>query len=103
MQTQNSADGIDTNAFDQWMVNLKIMYLVFEELKTDRDNLPPTTSELGVFVYACINGIPSTSPEQEFKTFLKESSNKKNFKKLIKKKIEENPTPQNPKTPKPHL
>ena len=31
MQTQNGSDNIDKNAFDKWIVNLKIMYLVYEE------------------------------------------------------------------------
>ena len=87
---QSDADRIDTNAFDQWIMSLKIMYLVIEELKTDQLNLPPTTTELGFFIQACINEILSTSPE--FKIFLRESLFKKNFKKLLKQKMEENPT-----------
>ncbi|XP_066913621.1 uncharacterized protein [Clytia hemisphaerica] len=79
MQTQNGADRIDTKAFDKWIVNLKIMYLINEELKTDRVDLPPTPSDLGVFVQRCINELPSTSPEPELKTFLRECLSKKNL------------------------
>ncbi|XP_066930751.1 uncharacterized protein [Clytia hemisphaerica] len=91
MQTQNGADCIGQKAFDQWFVNLKIMFLVIEELKSDKVNLPSTMSEKGVFVQACINEIPSTSPEPALKTFLTESQGKKDFKKLLKQKIEANP------------
>ncbi|XP_066921009.1 uncharacterized protein [Clytia hemisphaerica] len=87
----NDNDYIDKKAFDPWVVNLKIMFLVIEELKSNKMNLPSTMSEIGVFVQACINEIPSKSPEPALKTFLRESVLKKNFKKLLKKKIEENP------------
>uniref|UniRef100_A0A7M5V782 Chromosomal replication initiator protein DnaA ATPAse domain-containing protein n=1 Tax=Clytia hemisphaerica TaxID=252671 RepID=A0A7M5V782_9CNID len=92
MQTQNGADRIDKNAFDKWIVNLKIMYLVIDEFKTDNNILPTTTSDLGVFVLRCIKKLPSTSPEPELKTFLRECLFEKNFKKLLKQKIEENKT-----------
>ena len=55
MQTQNGAHCIDKRAFDKWILNLKIMYLVIEELKAEPVYLPPTTSELGVFVQGCIS------------------------------------------------
>ena len=48
-------------------------------------------SDLGVFVQACINEIPPSSRERSIKTFLRETLFKKNFKKLLKQKIEENP------------
>ena len=71
------------------IVNLKIMYLVIEELKTDQVTLPPTTSDLAVFVQGCIKEIQSQSPGH--KTFLKEYTDK-DFKKLLKKLIKTNPT-----------
>ena len=92
METQKGANFIDTNAFDKWVVNLKIMYLLITELKTDKVNLPSTVSCLGAFAEACINEIPSKSPEPTLKTFLRESQGKKNFKRLLKQKIEEKPT-----------
>ncbi|XP_066932884.1 uncharacterized protein [Clytia hemisphaerica] len=90
MQTQNDINRIDTNAFDQWVVNLKIMYLVVV-LKSEQVNLLSTVSDRGSFIQTCINEIPSTTPEPALKVFLKESQGKKNFKKLLKQKIEENP------------
>uniref|UniRef100_A0A7M5WW77 Uncharacterized protein n=1 Tax=Clytia hemisphaerica TaxID=252671 RepID=A0A7M5WW77_9CNID len=92
LQTQNGDDDcIDKKAFDQWIVNLKIMYLVIEDQKTDKVTLPSTTSDIGVFVQACINDLPSTPPKIALKTFLRESVIKKGFKKLLKQKIEDNP------------
>ena len=91
MATQNDADRIDTKAFDQWVVNLKIMYLVLEELAADNVNLPSTVCRLSVFAQACIEKIPAASPELEIKTFLKENLIKKNFKKMLNQKVEDNP------------
>ena len=79
MQTHDGTDCIDQKAFDRWVVNLKIMYLVITELKTDKVNLPSTTSDLGVYVQACINEI-SKSPKSAIKTFLQEFLFQKNFK-----------------------
>ena len=79
MQTQNGADCIDQKAFEKWIVNLKIMHLVIKELKTDKVNLLSTTSDLGVYVQACINEI-SKSPKSAIKTFLQEFLFQKNFK-----------------------
>ncbi|XP_066925453.1 uncharacterized protein [Clytia hemisphaerica] len=91
MQAQSDSDQIDKNIFDKWVMNLKVMYLTIEELKTDQVDLPSTTSELATFVQACINEIPQTSPEPEFKTFLRESLSKKNFKKFLQQKVQEKP------------
>ena len=44
----------DKKVFDQWILNVKIMYLMIEELKDDQVHLPPTTTDLNVFVQACL-------------------------------------------------
>ena len=88
MKTQSNSDSIDKKAFDQWILNLQIMYLIIRELKTDQVTQAPTTSDLGVFVQGCIVTLPSSSP---LKTFLKQNLIKKNFKKLVKKMIEDKP------------
>ncbi|XP_066910542.1 uncharacterized protein [Clytia hemisphaerica] len=94
MQTQSGEHRtIDKKEFDQWVFNLKIMYLVIEELNNEQLNLPSTTSSIEVFVQACINKFPSNSPESALKTLLRQdlsrriSKDKKNLKKLV----EDNP------------
>ena len=91
MQTQIDASCIDKKAFDQWIVNLKIMYLAITELKTETLNLPSTISDFNVFVQACIKEIPSKSPEPVLQTILRDFSGKKDFKKMLKRQVEENP------------
>ena len=91
MLTQIGLGCIDKKAFDGWRLNLQIMHLVFQELKADKVSLPSTTSDLNDFIQACINEITSRSPESTLKTFLTKSSGKRNFNKILKEKIEENP------------
>ena len=88
LETQDDADCIDKRTFDQWVSNIQVMYLVIRELKTDdRVTLPPTTtSDLAVFVQACIQKLPRNTPLERF---LRESQTKKTFRKLIKRKIDE--------------
>ncbi|XP_066910457.1 uncharacterized protein [Clytia hemisphaerica] len=54
LQTQYNTDRIDKKALDKWIMNLRIMYLVTQELKIDQTNLLPTTTDLGIFVQGCI-------------------------------------------------
>ena len=78
--------------FDQWILNLQILYLVITELKTDQVALSTTaTTELGVFVQSCIQKIP---PQSVLKPILQVERNhtKKEFRKLIKQLIEIMPT-----------
>ena len=91
MNTQKSADCIDKKAFDQWILNLQIMYLVIAELKTDQVILPSTTSDLGIFVQSCIEKLSSQSV---LKPVLQVQKNraKKEFKKRIKQMIEDTPS-----------
>ena len=84
MSTQN-ADSIEILAFDKWILNLQIMYLVIKELKTDQVALPATTSELGVFVQGCIAVLPT---QPALKTFLQQNLLSKNLKKLVKQMVE---------------
>ena len=89
MQAQNGADCIDKKAFDQWILNLKIMYMMTKELKTDQVTLPPTTSQLGAFVQQCIAILPRQYP---LKTGLQQNLFNKNLKKEVNHMIEDKPT-----------
>ncbi|XP_066926240.1 uncharacterized protein [Clytia hemisphaerica] len=85
---------INQKDFDQWVFNLKIMYLVIEsgELNNEQLNLPSTTSSIEDFVQACINKFPSNSPGSALKTLLRQYPSKRiSFKKNLKKLVEDNP------------
>ncbi|XP_066920861.1 uncharacterized protein [Clytia hemisphaerica] len=89
LETQNDAECIDKRTFDQWALNIQVMYLVVRELKTDHVVLPPaTTTELVVFVQACTEKLIQNTPIEKF---LRESHTKKTFRKLIKRKIDNAP------------
>ena len=88
LNTQNITDSIDKKAFDQWILNLQIMYLVIAELKTETVTLPPTTSELEVFLQGCIAMLP---PPSTLKTFLQKNRLSKNFSRLVKQMMDNAP------------
>uniref|UniRef100_A0A7M5X6J9 Uncharacterized protein n=1 Tax=Clytia hemisphaerica TaxID=252671 RepID=A0A7M5X6J9_9CNID len=89
MQTQNNANTIDKKAFDKFIVNLQIMYLVIAELKTDQVTLPQTTFDIGVFVQGCLAVISPTSP---LGTLLQQNLWAKNLRKMIKQMIDDTPS-----------
>ena len=60
MQTQTD-DFIEKKAFDQWILKMKIKYLVIEELKTDQASLLQTTLDTTLFIRGCITELKSAN------------------------------------------
>ncbi|XP_066912963.1 uncharacterized protein [Clytia hemisphaerica] len=95
MATQNG-DYIDKKSFDQWKLNLQIMYLVSEEMKPNQVPLEQsTTFELSVFVPMCIEVLLDTSTlKKELKDNLSnilEETFLEKLKKVVKQRIKRSP------------
>ncbi|XP_066917250.1 uncharacterized protein [Clytia hemisphaerica] len=90
INTQNIIDGIDKKAYDQWILNLQILYLVILELKTDQLILPSTTSDLGIFLQSIIALLPS--PSSTLKALLLQNLFTKHLRRKIKQMIELTPS-----------
>ena len=70
LQSQNNTIGQD--AFQKWIFNVKVMYLVLKELKDCKLNLQPTTSDFNIFIQSCIKELTSKLPTSPTITFLTE-------------------------------
>uniref|UniRef100_A0A7M5UEM6 Uncharacterized protein n=1 Tax=Clytia hemisphaerica TaxID=252671 RepID=A0A7M5UEM6_9CNID len=88
MNTQTDADSIERKAFERWILNLQILFLLIIELKTDQVNLPSTISEQEVFIQGCIAVLLLQSP---LKTFLQHNLPVKNLKRKVKRMIQSVP------------
>ncbi|XP_066914135.1 uncharacterized protein [Clytia hemisphaerica] len=104
LQLNNSGDEINAREFSNWILNVKIMYLLMEEIgnqptqgcfrmlccfrqpSTNDLTLPSTTEDSKTFIQACIQKLASKSPgsklEQTLKKTLKDA--KKEVENLVK-------------------
>ena len=91
LQSQN--DSIGQDAFRNWIFNVKIMYLISQELKDCQLNLQPTTLDPNTFVHSCIKELKSKLPTSPLIIVLNEMlrGKAKGAKKLLVAKIEANP------------
>ena len=62
LQAKISVDQINAKEFSDWILSVKIMYLVIKELGTDKVNLPSTISNNDIFIQACIKELALNSP-----------------------------------------
>ncbi|XP_066912123.1 uncharacterized protein [Clytia hemisphaerica] len=110
MNAQNKPDCIDKKSFERWILNVQIMYLVINELKTDNVTFPPITQDLGTFVQGCVEELQSrksyvskllnwlgiwsyVSPlESLLSDFISQNYPIKSFKRKILALIESNPS-----------
>uniref|UniRef100_A0A7M6DJL4 Uncharacterized protein n=1 Tax=Clytia hemisphaerica TaxID=252671 RepID=A0A7M6DJL4_9CNID len=90
ISSQGFGDTIDQKYFSKWILNLKIKYLIMQELNTDEVCLPPITLEPDVFIKGCIQEICSKSIKTSMIILLGEYSNIP-FKRLLRQKVDENP------------
>ena len=60
--TNHAAHQINAADFDKWILNVKITYLIGNEVPINSLNLPPSISENDVFVNGCIAELTSKSP-----------------------------------------
>ena len=70
-QQNITGDEINFNEFRDWILNIKIMYLLIEELGTERVILPITISDNQMFKQACVQELHSTLPNSPLKEVLK--------------------------------
>ena len=75
LQVKNPGDQINAKELNNWMFNVKIMYLLVKELGTNKVNLPSTTSDNSTFIQACIQGLTLTSPGTSLEQILKKVTN----------------------------
>ena len=87
LQSQN--DAIGQNAFQKWIFNVKVMYLVLKDCDCEL-NLLPTTSDPNTFIQSCIKELTSKLPKSQIMAFLNKLLKGKCSKKLIAR-IEDNP------------
>ncbi|XP_066931381.1 uncharacterized protein [Clytia hemisphaerica] len=73
VQSQKSGHFIDKNLFDQWILNLKMMYLVAKELQSGDFKLPSILADRTAFVQGCLEVLTARSLENADSTSTAES------------------------------
>uniref|UniRef100_A0A7M5X0V2 Uncharacterized protein n=2 Tax=Clytia hemisphaerica TaxID=252671 RepID=A0A7M5X0V2_9CNID len=86
LQHKNSGDEIKTTEFEEWIRNIKLKYLLIEELGTDQVHLPASTSDNQTFKQACIQKLTTIQGSP-----LDEVLKARNYKKAIEKLVKQNP------------
>ena len=71
LQENNTGDEINAKEFNSWILNVKIMHLVIEELGRDKVSLPVTTTDNKTFVQASLQELASKSPGSSLEAVLK--------------------------------
>ncbi|XP_066927601.1 uncharacterized protein [Clytia hemisphaerica] len=87
-----TADGkhniLNRRQFDNWVLNVKIRYLIMQESKLETLNIPSATSDFKTFVQACEDFLAKSNPQSETRSAIKQ---KKNTRSQIKEIIEKYP------------
>ena len=83
-KVSNPVSEINATEFDNWILNVKMMYLLIEELGTDKVNLPSTTSDLNHFIQSCIQQLNVKSPGTTLEEKLKSCSIRKPMNKILR-------------------
>ncbi|XP_066922338.1 uncharacterized protein [Clytia hemisphaerica] len=83
---------IDQKAFENWIQNVKVKYLVFQELGKENVTLPETTLESNTFISDCVKQIKLTKPDSKLLKAFKGKKTKSLMKTLIEEDLPDNPT-----------
>ena len=77
---------IDKEAFDNWILNVKVKYLALYDLGTENFTLPKTTSDNQIFIKECLKQIKLSKPDSELLKILKGKKIRSQVKTLVEKK-----------------
>uniref|UniRef100_A0A7M5WX24 Uncharacterized protein n=1 Tax=Clytia hemisphaerica TaxID=252671 RepID=A0A7M5WX24_9CNID len=89
LQENNTDREINGKEFSNWILNVKIKYLMVKELETVNITLPSTTEDNYKFIEACIQELASKSPGSKLEQTLKKTL--KDVKKEVENLVKQNP------------
>ncbi|XP_066930831.1 uncharacterized protein [Clytia hemisphaerica] len=89
LQENNTDKEINGKEFSNWILNVKIKYLIVKELATVNMTLPSTTEDKNTFIEACIQELASKSPGSKLEQTLKKTL--KDVKKEVENLVKQNP------------
>ncbi|XP_066929598.1 uncharacterized protein [Clytia hemisphaerica] len=89
LQENKTDKEINGKEFSNWILNLKIKYLMVKELATVNMTLPSTTEDKNTFIQACIQELASKSPRSKLEQTLKKTL--KDVKKEVENLVNQNP------------
>uniref|UniRef100_A0A7M5XMI8 Uncharacterized protein n=1 Tax=Clytia hemisphaerica TaxID=252671 RepID=A0A7M5XMI8_9CNID len=89
LQENKTDKEINGKEFSNWILNLKIKYLMVKELATVNTTLPSTTEDKKTFIQACIQELALKSPGSKLEQTLKKTL--KDVKKEVENLVEQNP------------
>uniref|UniRef100_A0A7M5XPP9 Uncharacterized protein n=2 Tax=Clytia hemisphaerica TaxID=252671 RepID=A0A7M5XPP9_9CNID len=90
LQENNTNREINGKEFSNWILNVKIKYLMVKELETVNITLPSTTEDKDTFIQACIQELALKSPGSKLEQTLK-NKKLKDVKKEVENLVKQNP------------
>ncbi|XP_066935831.1 uncharacterized protein [Clytia hemisphaerica] len=76
---------INEQKFQDWLSNVKLMYMIAEKFKTEKLTLPSTIEKFDIFLKGCISELRRIAPESELTEGLSRFSRSKNGRKSCNK------------------
>ena len=93
--SMSNAIKVNEQKFQDWLSNIKLMYMINEEFKKEKLSLPCTVVSFDVFLKGCIEELkriaPETDLEEELSRFSRSKNGKKSCNKMVNKFIQNNP------------